>query len=123
MQQVKFWMPSLLWMGLIFYLSSRTGSELGSLFPFLDSFNWGHLVAYFVLALLFYFALNRTIKPKHIYLWAISLSILYGITDEFHQAFVPNRYPDIKDLINDALGASVAMLLVWYRNNSLSKNH
>ena len=119
MQQLKYWLPVIFWMALIFYLSSRTGNELGSLFPFLDSFDWGHLVAYFVLALLFYFALKKTLRPKHIYILVIVLSIVYGVTDEFHQAFVPGRSPDFKDLINDGLGAGTAMLMVWYRSKNV----
>lgn len=113
---VKFfyWLPSLIWMGVIFYLSSRTGDDLESLFPFLESFDWGHLVAYYILCLLVYFALNKTFKPKRNFLWSIILSVLYGITDEFHQSFVPSRYPDVFDLMNDFIGAGFAMVTLYF---------
>ncbi len=103
--------PSVLIMAIIYYFSSQTGSELQGLFPFLDSFNWGHLVAYFVLALSYYWALS-TYRMKYIYIVVIVLCLLYGVTDEWHQSFVPNRTPDIADLINDTIGASIAMFLV-----------
>src|SRR5690606_40821962 len=55
--------PALVWMGVIFYLSSKTGDELDSVlpfiqryFPFIADFNWGHYVSYFVLAMTFDFA-------------------------------------------------------------------
>jgi VanZ family protein len=102
------WIPAVFWMGLIYYFSDQTGSELSSWFPFLDSLNWGHLVAYFVLALLVYFALPR--RSTGMKILAVLLCILYGITDEWHQSYVPLRQPDIYDLINDGIGAAVAML-------------
>src|SRR5690242_17882158 len=50
--------PAIVWMGVIYALSSRTGDEIGSIlpffqkyFPFITDFNWGHFVAYFILAM------------------------------------------------------------------------
>lgn len=34
-----------------------------------------------------------------------AIAILYGISDEIHQSFVPGRFPSIYDVIADALGA------------------
>lgn len=39
-------------------------------------------------------------------LFAIALSTLYGVSDEFHQSFVPNRNVDAKDVLVDFLGAT-----------------
>ncbi len=111
------WVPSIVWMAVIFYLSSRTGSDLQGMFPFLDSFNFGHLIAYFILSLLFYWALQtKTGRRKlDVRLIAVGLSLLYGLTDEWHQSFVPSRSPDPIDILNDVIGASAAMLVVtWY---------
>lgn len=114
------WVPAIFWMAGIFYLSSRTGDELNSLLPFfqqwfpgMESFNWGHFAAYFVLALTFYWGLGN-------YHWSgkatcVLLCILYGLTDEFHQSFVSNRAPDIMDLRNDVIGAGLAMLFASLR--------
>jgi VanZ family protein len=44
----------------------------------------------------------------------IVFASLYGITDEFHQSFVPGRTPAVDDWIADSAGAAVAVLLiVW----------
>lgn len=111
------WIPAICWMGVIFYLSSRTGSDLQSMFPIFDSLNFGHVIAYFVLALLFYWALYQPNRNKlTIRLVAIFLCFLYGLTDEWHQSFVPGRAPDWRDIVNDVLGASLAMIaLRFYR--------
>jgi VanZ family protein len=34
---------------------------------------------------------------------AITLVVIYGVLDEFHQHFVPGRTPDIHDVMADAL--------------------
>ena len=46
---------------------------------------------------------------------AVVLATLYGVSDEFHQSFVPNRNVDPKDVLVDFLGATggaLAMLRV-----------
>jgi VanZ family protein len=43
---------------------------------------------------------------------AIAFAALYGITDEFHQAFVPGRSPDAADLAADTAGAVLATVLL-----------
>jgi VanZ family protein len=40
--------------------------------------------------------------------WAVGLSILYAITDEFHQSLVPERQGIWTDILFDAPGALVA---------------
>ena len=50
--------------------------------------------------------------------------ILYGVSDEFHQSFVPGRTPDVRDLVADgagaALGVAALMFLkaVWGRRSA-----
>ncbi|WP_438433490.1 VanZ family protein [Gorillibacterium sp. sgz500922] len=113
------WGPVILVMIAIFYFSSRTGDDLNGwlplfrkLIPGMAGFDWGHFVAYFILGLAFLWALTTgayTVKEK---LLAVLLCVLYGLTDEFHQQFVPGRSPDWHDLRNDGIGALLAMLVV-----------
>ena len=111
------YIPALLWMIVIFILSHQTGSELNSYipwvqrwFPWLDSFNAGHFVSYFLLAILIWWGIAS-------HRWSVSilvvlLCVIYGLTDEYHQSFVPGRTPDIEDIRNDAIGAALAMIVV-----------
>jgi len=39
------------------------------------------------------------------------ICVLYSISDEFHQAFVPDRGPQIKDVLIDGAGAIVGSSL------------
>ncbi|NHN28495.1 hypothetical protein G9U52_01460 [Paenibacillus sp. S3N08] len=110
--------PAVFWMGVIFYLSSKTSNEMGGwlyeiqlLFPFMQSLDWGHFLAYFILSVTFAWSFRGklTLGRKAI---IVILCLVYGVTDEFHQYYVPGRTPDMKDLVNDGIGASLAMLLL-----------
>ena len=43
---------------------------------------------------------------------SVLLAVLYGVTDELHQAFVPERTAEVADLTADAVGAMVAAGLI-----------
>lgn len=44
---------------------------------------------------------------------AVAIATLYGITDEWHQSFVPRRSPEAADVVFDALGAAAAVGVCW----------
>lgn len=115
MVKLKYWLPAVGWMMVIFFMSGRTGSELNKWFFFVPNLNWGHLVEYFILSLLVYYALVKTTRLRRIFLLTVLISTAYGVTDEFHQSFVPGRQPDIADLINDAIGSVMAMAVIKWR--------
>lgn len=100
------WIPSSAWMVVIFWLSSRPGSDVpGGIAPY------AHFIAYAVLGALMLHGLSDSSR----WVSAAVLASLYGITDEFHQAFVPGRKPDPMDWIIDTAGAVLgAALLAWW---------
>ncbi|WP_339061391.1 VanZ family protein [Tepidibacillus marianensis] len=72
------------------------------------------MVAYFGLSLTFMWALTDRISTKKAMVLAVLFSVLYGMTDEWHQAYVPGRTPDIHDLVNDFIGATVGAFVFFY---------
>jgi VanZ family protein len=44
---------------------------------------------------------------------AIAISTAYGVSDEFHQRFVPGRDYEVLDMAADGLGAAMAAVLLW----------
>jgi VanZ family protein len=69
----------------------------------------GHMFGYGLLALAFWrmfeFEGDR-------FWWAWLLTVLYALTDEYHQSFVAGRHPSLFDaLFFDALGALIALWL------------
>jgi len=51
--------------------------------------------------------------------WGLAGASLFGMTDEWHQSFVPGRATDVGDWVADTAGAAVAVGLYagvgWYR--------
>ncbi len=101
------WGLALAWMALIFFLSAQPDlpHPESSWLDLLIS-SGAHLFFYGVLALLLGWALGGSAPGLIV---AFGLTLLYGISDEVHQAFVPGRHPDALDLANDGLGAAVAL--------------
>ncbi len=105
----------------IFYLSSRTSlPAIGPEFPQKDKA--GHIAAYALWAFLFSLALRATwptLSGRAALLIAILGGVLYGASDELHQAFVPPREADLLDLLADGAGSFLGALLhriAGYRN-------
>lgn len=109
------WIAVGAWMALIFYLSSQPSLPwLMDRFRALQSLA-GHMIEYAVLAVLLRWALVWNIpsgdgaRTSHASRLAFVVAVGYGITDEFHQHFVPGRYMDPLDLLADATGAVAAL--------------
>ena len=71
------------------------------------SFYHMHIAAYAGLAAL---TARATAKGLHTVSWAavfaaIVISSLYGVSDEYHQMFVPGRTFDVLDMAADAFGS------------------
>jgi VanZ family protein len=102
--------PSVLVMAAIFLLSSRSTlpkpeSISGELFSIA-----GHLGAYVVLAITIWWALGLAdLAPRQRLLFAFAGAVLYGLSDEWHQSFVPGRSPDWRDIVTDAAGAAAGL--------------
>ena len=89
------WLPPLLWMAMIFVLSARPGQRvLPDATLDLVIKQGAHLVLYFVLAALLARAMygewSGMSLPAVIAI-AVTGSVLYAVTDEVHQTFVPRR--------------------------------
>ncbi len=105
------WAAVATWMALIFFLSAQP--HLPNLAPGLPGVEeiGGHLSAYGILAVLVWWAL-RGLASQAPATWALLVTVLYGVTDEFHQSFVPGRTMTVEDLVVDLIGASLGLLLV-----------
>lgn len=56
-----------------------------------------------------------------VFILTVVITSLYGISDEFHQSFVPGRTPDVYDWITDTLGALLACAFYLWRKSRLQK--
>jgi len=136
-QFVKYWVPAIVWMAIIFAGSSDVLSDRNTsrfVVPFLhwiypkisfeavDMINigfrkFGHVSEYTILAMLLWRALRQGANLR------ARLSILFVATllgcaafaagDEFHQSFVPSRTPSPMDVLIDICGALAGLAICW----------
>jgi VanZ family protein len=118
-QRFLYWLPPLVWMGLIFYFSAQPDLPHAP-GPWLDLLlrKTGHAAAYGVLAWLYLRALRQRSVPGRarvaIRVVSAGLAVAYALSDEYHQTFVPGREGALLDVIIDGAGACAAMLLDWW---------
>ncbi len=78
-----------------------------------------HFIAYSVVGYLFaraFFFQNRyPAAREHFVAVAIIAGVLYGLSDEVHQYFVPGSYMELGDFIADALGVIFSVFLFKLR--------
>ena len=113
-------LPALVWMVFIFIMSSQ--EQFPSTFGvsiFLITVV-AHLFLYGILSLLLLFAFTGTDRPSRSSIAAaIVCAALYGISDEFHQSFVPGRDASVFDVVVDTVGATIAVLGGTYARSAL----
>lgn len=78
-----------------------------------------HVIAFFFLSLFLSISIAKG-KYRHLVLLAIIIAILYGISDEIHQSFVPGRVPGLFDIFLNSFGIILAstlyLIFLEYRN-------
>ncbi|MFH0780716.1 MAG: VanZ family protein [Pseudomonadota bacterium] len=103
-------------MGAIFMLSEQPGDTL-YLPPLFGIDKLAHLAVYGALAATLIFAFSRKYKemrPRVVMVVTPIFCLCYGISDEFHQSFVPGRSPSGWDVLADVCGA-ILVCLFWSR--------
>ena len=128
------WMPVILWMLVILYLSSQSADQsnqlsmgvtvriyeaVNILLPELevDAFNhmvrkYAHFFAYMILGILSVNALYLNgIKDRKAILYSFIISFLYAISDEIHQIFVPGRAGQVMDVLIDSSGGIIGIAI------------
>lgn len=103
--------------GLIFYLSSQPLHLPDNLPRHSDKLV--HFLEYGALGAFTWFALRCAPlagKSGRLFLVAWVFASLYGLSDEYHQSFVPGRDASLYDALADSLGALAACTLFTLKN-------
>lgn len=112
---VVYWLPPLVWMGLIYFLSSFHKLQASPV-------SWqdfvirktAHFLEFAVLFVLYNRGLAKSTqltRRKGLFL-SLILTIGYAMTDEFHQTMVLGRTGKPFDILIDSLGALAGFLFV-----------
>ena len=104
-----FWAPPAAWASAIFVVSSLSFAPQPDLIPHADKI--AHMLIYAILSLLTFRALHQGqgLPPWTSAVLAVVVASLYGVTDELHQYFVPDRKTDVLDWLADTAGACAAL--------------
>jgi VanZ family protein len=137
MKNKKFWwILTASWCVVIFYQSGKNAdaSDANSLF-LVDIINRGlvtvfgshagvltnfvvrksaHFTEYMILGMLFFKSFFSGIKIWHGLFVAFLCGVVYSITDEIHQIFVPGRTAKILDVCIDSTGLAIGLLLITF---------
>jgi len=137
----RYWVPIVGWGVLIWTLSTRTFSDIDTaqwivpllhwLFPIVSHRNllrlhvWirkgAHVTEYFVLSLLLLSGIRHG-RPGWRFSWALvalALAACWAMSDELHQAFVPNRGSSPFDVLLDVFGAAAGLVLDSWRHGGI----
>ena len=107
-------------MGMIFYLSHQPG-DFSYLPKYIGLDKLLHVIAYGSLAATLLYGLDPMTKCSSRALTAVGVvffCILFGISDEYHQSFIPGRSVSAWDVVADGLGAF--LVVVWWLKWSTS---
>lgn len=123
MKRWIYWIPPLLYMALIFIVSSWEQPPIPP-----PKFEWIgidkllHFIEYGILSVLLTIAFvnaspscqNLQYPARWIWVSAALISILYGASDEIHQMYVPGRFATISDWVADVIGSIAGVLGVYF---------
>jgi VanZ family protein len=107
MRLLRFWFPLWAYSAIIFLISSLPASSIGFTHVVWDKLL--HTLEYTVLGFLAARAFAQHNKESGLVLWAICVVFCFGfgLTDEFHQSFVPGRESALNDAYADLLGGAI----------------
>jgi len=101
---LKFWLPVILWTGVIFILSAQPNLRT----------SWGiwdlilrkivHITEFAILTFLFMRAFKENVSFKKALILSLVLAFLYAISDEYHQTFISGREGTVRDVLIDSIG-------------------
>ena len=114
-ERVLLWGPVIVYMATIFYLSAQSSPPV----PGRISDKLLHAIEYFGLAIVVLRAvaggLSAAVDGTRARLTML-ITVAYAVSDELHQVFVPYRSADARDLLADAAGAAIALVVyqAWH---------
>ena len=116
------WGPAIALMVTIFILSSQQRVAVSEVYTVnFIVFKSLHVIEYATLFFLIFRGYYRTMSHKNmskIFTYAVVTTLLYAMSDEFHQTFIPTRTGTVRDIFIDSIGI---LLCFQYTKINLAK--
>ncbi len=110
-KQMRMWGPAAVWAAVLFLLSAWP-NPVGPSWLYVSD-KVAHVALYGVLGAAL--GVGRWWSGASVsHVVVLAVGCLYGATDEWHQAWVPNRVPAFDDWVADVVGVVVGYSLVTY---------
>lgn len=114
-KKIVVWIPPLACMLFIFYLSSQSRfTATGEPIEDFLIFKILHMIEYGVLTGLLFNALFNSVtrNMSRAIRYAGVIAVLYALSDELHQMYVPTRSGTLRDVGIDTIGICIALYLI-----------
>ncbi|MEH7492708.1 VanZ family protein [Neobacillus niacini] len=79
-----------------------------------------HVIVFGILAFLLFKSLEAS-RVSYVLAWC--LTVIYAITDEWHQSFMPGRVSAYQDVLYDSFGAFLVLLISYFIIRRKKVNH
>ena len=110
-----YWLPPLIWMGIIFYMSSQKSIVIttNKATDFV-TFKTLHIIEYAFLFFLLYRAFQsiKRLQGPLCEIFAFFITIFYSISDELHQLSIPTRQGRLRDVFIDIVGMIIMYVII-----------
>ena len=114
---IRYWLPVLTYVGVIFILSAQPGLKPPLRFEYSDKV--AHILEYGGLGVLLARAMITLPRMRSLVLagvYAVAIGTGVAVADELFQSRVPNRDSSVYDLIADTIGLSLGQIIhVWFK--------
>ena len=123
MKFIKLWLPVIFWCSLIFFLSHQPDlkSDLPQSWDLILR-KLAHMVEFGLLAILAFRGLKGYgVRITRGLVFASVFSLIYAISDEYHQIFIQGRSGKLSDAGIDSIGIIIALLTIRYFYTKISK--
>ncbi len=120
---VKYWFPVIVYSAIIFSVSGITKVQTPFKEVFFDKIL--HFIEYTPYGFLMARSVVHTVRGlnfKLVLFLAFFLTVLYGVSDEFHQSFVDGRSSSIYDVFADSIGGAIGCFIYFIFNKSAQKS-
>jgi VanZ family protein len=117
-RRLDLWVPPLLVMGAIYFLSDQPSLDSGLGLVDLIGRKLVHFGTYAVLCVLWWRVFSHGLSSRRAILLALLVSSAYAATDEYHQASVEGRHGTVLDWAIDSAGAAFAAQLLRLRQRA-----
>ena len=120
-RQLLAWSAVISYCGLLYYLSEQPRLRLPQMVSSSDTL--AHVATYAVLGWLWTVALRATwegCSSLAVLLFTLIFTLGYGLSDEWHQSFVPGRVSSAVDVVADVIGGGLGAgsFFLWTRRRT-----